>query len=338
MLEISNKTPFETAIVPGLDKDGYDYAAVVIKATFDIQNNNDSLSISENQIPIVFSAEYYGDPENSSIKYESDTALSKKRTDVVLIGHAYSRRGKKEAVDVKLRVGALDKTVRAIGNRRWFKALGFWHTSDPVPFGKMPLLYENAFGGIDTAHSKPAKQGCEKRNPVGTGFCISGKKDHLNGLHLPNIEDPRRLIKKWKDRPPPAGLGFIAPNWEPRVHYAGTYDEIWQKERLPLLPKDFNELFFNSAHPDLISKQYLRGREPVNITNASKDNDLSFYLPEKHFDVSVLIKGEKKEFSPNLDTVIIEPDEQRVMLAWRATIPCFRQFSHINMVGIKEKS
>ena len=34
MLSIRNRTPFEVAIFPGLDREGYDEATVLIKGTF----------------------------------------------------------------------------------------------------------------------------------------------------------------------------------------------------------------------------------------------------------------------------------------------------------------
>lgn len=336
MLEINNRTSFKSSVVPGMDKDGHDYAAVIIKGTFAIQSNNRDLTISDEQVPINFEDIFFGEPGQSSIKYGSDASLTKKGSDIVLIGNAYTNSGNRKWVDVSVTVGHINKTIRVFGDRRWYRSLGSWRASQPIPFDKMPLLYEKAFGGKDLSHTNPARHGLDKRNPVGTGFCVSDNKKHLEGLPLPNLEDPRAYIKSWKDKPNPACFGFIGHDWLPRVKYAGTYDETWQKERCPLLPGDFDDSFFNSAHPDLTSDAYFKGGETVQVVNASRSGNVSFYLPRISFDISMWIKGKKKVHVPKLDTIIIEPDDLRVIVVWRATVPCFREFLYIDSVRIKE--
>jgi len=109
MLDIKNETPFEIGVLPGLDKDGCEYAITVIKGTFDIVKDQDPLPISENQIPIVYADEYFGEVGISSTKYESDTCLRKKGTDILLIGHAFPKNGKARMLDVTLQVGQYKK-------------------------------------------------------------------------------------------------------------------------------------------------------------------------------------------------------------------------------------
>ncbi len=53
MLDINNRTSFKTSVVPGIDKEGHDYATVIIKGTFDIQSNNSTLEMSDEQIADV---------------------------------------------------------------------------------------------------------------------------------------------------------------------------------------------------------------------------------------------------------------------------------------------
>jgi len=337
MLDIRNQTPFDSAVIPCIDKEGYEHATVVIKGTFDIANNNVVLPISEEQVPIVHVDEYYGEPGKSSIRYGSDSSMIKKGCDVVLIGHAYTNGADRKTVDVSLQVGPLRKIIRVFGDRQWTNSLGSWGIVGPVPFDKMPLIYEKAFGGKDDSHSDKFMHKTEQRNPVGTGFCISGNKQKLEGMPLPNLEDPNVLIKSWKDKPTPTGFGFIGSDWMPRKQYVGTYDAGWLKSKCPLLPNDFDDKFFNNANPGLTSSEYLEGGEPVKVLNASKDGDLSFNLPQTCIEISMWIKGEKKKHVPNLDTVIIEPDEQRVIMLWRATIQCNRDFLYIQTVLIDQK-
>ena len=104
-----------------------------------------------------------------------------------------------------------------------------------------------------------------------------------------------------------------------------------------MLPEDFNEHFFNAAEPGLIANGYLQGGENVMVKNASREQDLEFCLPHHQLEIAIWIKGKRQETVPNLDTVIIEPDENRLQIVWRAAIPCFRCFLYIDRVRIREK-
>src|SRR5215469_9031201 len=115
----------------------------------------------------------------------------------------------------------------------------------------MPLLYERAFGGWDCTDEDPQKHRYEPRNPAGTGFRHTHRAE--DEFALPNIEDPAQPFRTYGERPPPAGFGFIAANWLPRLSFAGTYDRAWDDERKPLLPTDFDRRFFNGASTGLIA-------------------------------------------------------------------------------------
>ena len=43
----------------------------------------------------------------------------------------------------------------------------------------------------------------------GTGYVAGRGSELLEGMALPNLEDPNDLISGWKDRPAPAGFGFV---------------------------------------------------------------------------------------------------------------------------------
>ncbi|MCA9727308.1 MAG: DUF2169 domain-containing protein [Candidatus Eisenbacteria bacterium] len=335
MLELVNDTPFAAAILPGLDKEGVQNATVIVKGTFLLPaaGANDP-TIAEEQVPIVGAAEYYGDPEKTSIRYDTDMVPAKPGTDVVLVGCARSARPL-PALDVTLAVGPLKKTVRVFGERRWSRTLGHWSASKPQPFVEMPLVYERAFGGWDTSHDKAEKHDWEPRNPVGTGFNISGDKELLDGMSLPNLEDPADLIGGRKDRPKPAGFGFVGPNWKPRVDFAGTYDQKWLDSRAPLLPDDFDDRFFNSAHPDLIAPRHLAGGEAVAVSNVSKAGPLRFAVPRQTLEIEVTMRGQSSRHTPRLDTLLIEPDANRAVLCWRVTFPCPNQFLYIETIRVR---
>lgn len=342
MLEIRNHTHFETGLAPALGKDGLEYAVLAVKGTFTIPAaaaDGAVPALAEEQVPVLFADEHYGEPGSSSVKYEMDTCLRKRGTDVVLVGSARPRRTARR-VDVGLQAGPLKKVVRVFGDRRWERSLGRWRLSDPEPFDEMPLVWERAFGGRDETHENPRKHALDPRNPVGTGFVARRSPDRLEGLALPNLEDPNQLIGGWNDKPEPAGFGFTARHWQPRVGFGGTYDKAWQDKRCPFLPDDFDERFFNGAPRGLVARTCLQGGEPVrlaNVAGARHDGELRFALPRRAFEITALIKGETVQAGCVLDTVVFEPDADRMMLTWRATIPCPRRFLYIDHVRLRER-
>jgi hypothetical protein len=92
------------------------------------------------------------------------------------------------------------------------------------------------------------------------------------------------------------------------------------EKRSPMLPLDFDERYFNGAHPDLTAKKYFRGGEPVEIVNASSQGTLRFSLPQIKPKVAVISTTlEWTYVEPQFDTLILEPDPSRIIMVWRAT-------------------
>ncbi len=321
MLQTLNNTPFAADIAVFQDKDGQDTAVAVVKATFDI--NPDAVTVAENQAPIVKADQYYGDPALSSLKYASEVTLPKPFTDIVMNGHAYGR-GRTRCL-VSLKVGRYRKTVLVIGDRIYKSLLSLSDKSSPKPFQKLPLIYENAYGGSDVGKSNPDKRQNFPGNPVGKGFFMVGGTKKQSGSQVCNLESPHKSLTGFWKNPRVEGFGYIAPHWKPRSDYQGTFDRKWEQERAPYRPADFNPRFFNAAHPDLITREYLRGGEPVHIENASPEGVLSFNLPLLKPSVIFNLGGQKTTLSPNLDTLILEPDESRFMMIYRAALPCHKK-------------
>jgi hypothetical protein len=280
------------------------------------------LFLSEQQLPVNVAGEPNGPAEQSSYKYEPQCAFTKPATDVILIGHAHACRVNTSDLIVRLRVGPLDKSARVTGDRYWVKSLGMVYMTSPEPFETIPLIYERAFGGWDRSHPDPDKQTFEPRNPVGTGFRSKHGKFE-DGIRLPNLEDPRDILRDYGQTVTPAGFGFTSPHWQPRASFAGTYDERWINERMPLLPGDFDRRFFNAASPGLIANGYLKGDEPVWIDNVSSRGPISFNLPGVRVpECQVhLTAGRQARVQTNLDTVVIDTDEDRLILIWRGYLP-----------------
>jgi hypothetical protein len=317
MWQVDNQTPFSAERAWVRDREGMEIWLVAVKATFDILPDG-TTAIAREQPPVLHLAEHHGVPGNSSVKYDADLVLTKKTTDVLVLGHAHAPPGRAVSqADVGFRVGPVRKTLRVFGDRTWH-AHGL---SAPEPFEKMPLVYERAYGGVDRRSDQPDKD-WDWRNPVGTGFAVSGR--HVDGMKAPNIECPDHPIDSWKDRPTPAGFGAIAGHWQPRVSFAGTYGDHWLQTRQPLLAEDLDDRYFQSAPADQQAPNFLRGGEPVALVGLTPGGELRFTLPKVYFGFETHFHDGSRETHKHrrLHTVILEPDFPRVSLVWHTALPC----------------
>jgi len=321
MLQTANHTPFATGLALFPDEEGIDTVYPIIKASFSV---SDTIALAEKQQPLKYADEYNGEPGASSIKYAAEACPLKPATDVVLIGNAYSPNQHPCAeVDVTLRIGAKEKAVRVFGDRKWKNGAFGVVATKPEEFTEMPLLYERAYGGMDTTKSGQ-EVGCDF-NTAGRGYFHPKSERDAVGTLLPNLEDPRDPIKRYTSNPKPACFAPVSPNWHPRLPYAGTYDERWQKTRAPYLPSDFDLRFFSVAPADLIFSPYLEGGETIEITNATRSGQLRFHLPRIRFDVTLRIAGKSEKTQVYLETVLIEPDANLLSMVWKGKRRCDKQ-------------
>jgi hypothetical protein len=332
---LSNETPYAVERTVIADKDGSDVWVVALKGTFTIGADGKT-AVADTQQAVLPFPEHFGDPLTTSLRYECDLDYTKPTTDVLVHGHAYAPKGRPTTeVDVAIRVGPVSKSLHVVGDRTWREgALGL-KLSEPEPFEKMPIRYERAFGGADLQSDDPKRRGWEPGNPIGTGYSLDGKPRVCQ--LAPNIEAGGASAGLWKPRLWPAGLGPIARHWAPRAKLAGTYDDRWEEERLPLLPKDFDERFFQCAPEDQQPPQYLRGHEEVELHNLTPDGVLRFLLPRVALRFETQMAGEMIRHRARLHTVVIEPDVPRVIMVWHTSLPCRGKKLKITGTTIVEK-
>lgn len=319
MLQVRNQTPFSPGMFLFPDAQGVDTMYVVLKATFSLKGGR--LRVAEKQLPVVAADKYRGEPGQSSLKVASDAHLLKPGTDVLVEGEAHAPQGRPvESCLVQVRVGPVRQVLQVFGDRKWKGGLMSPGLSAPEPFVMMPLVWERAFGGLHVVEKERVLG--ETRNPVGQGFRGKRSGSEMVGRALPNLENPRQLIRSISDVPTPVGVGPVAPSWEPRKSYAGTYDETWQTRRAPYLPRDFNAEFFHVAPPELCARERLKGGEPVELLNLSPEGALRFTLPRCAVDSTVRIAGMPERPPLRLETVHLTPAEGQVCLTWRGAVPC----------------
>jgi hypothetical protein len=319
MLQLQNNTPYQAERAAVVDKDGNQVWVVVVKATYVVRGDG-LTELAPGQEPVCRAPRYAGPPGQSSLLREAELIPEHPGTDVTVLGTAHAPGGQAiSTLDVSVSVGPVRKVLRVVGDRIWTKGVLSPRMTEPASFLTMPVTYERAYGGTSVGPA-PGDGERHPRNPIGAGFAT--RAEALLGRALPNIEDPAALIEKWDSRPSPAGFGPIPADWSPRLEHAGTFDGDWARTRMPLLPTNYDACHAQSAHPDLVAPQALRGGEMAVLENLTSDSPWSFRIPRAYLTVTTFTKGGRVHQEAQLDRVIIEPDAKTVSTVWRAALNC----------------
>jgi hypothetical protein len=332
MWALDNRTSYAAERNWIRDSEGAHRWVVAVKATFDVAVNG-ALKLADEQTPPTLAPEYFGEAGRSSLKWDSDLLAVKPGTDVLLHGDAHAPRGRPvPRVEVRLRVGDIDKVLSVYGERRYTKAATGGGVTTAAPFESRPIRYGEAFGGADLADADPKKHRHDSRNPIGKGFAIDRRR--LEGQPAHCIEYPGADAAKVG----PAGFGPIDSFWSPRLERAGTYDAEWEASRKPLLPKDYDERFAHCAPSEQQLATPLRGGEMVELTNLTPEGLLRFELPRIHLAFTTHIRGRRVEHRAHLATVLLLPEERRLALVWQTALPVTQKDSdYVDSTTIQEK-
>jgi hypothetical protein len=317
-MQFRNTTAATAGWTVGFEADGRELLIVAIKATFNIPPRGEDASLAADQLPLTLADEFTGEPGLSSPRRETDYAHRKPFCDVLLNGSAYGPEGRPiETVMVGLRVGQIVKSFEVVGDRVWRPAAMGIAPTRPQPFQRMRISYDNAFGGTDAAgDDSSGKVVTFEPNPAGRGFASS--KESLLGRPLPNTQEANNPVNDPSKQYPPMSFGPVGRHWWPRRRYAGTYDAAWLDTRAPFWPPDFDYRYFQSA-PEDQQTAYLAGGEPVVLHNLTIDGERVFAVPSVSMPVMFIPKrGAEHLVDAVIDTLLIEPDEERFTITWRA--------------------
>jgi hypothetical protein len=204
------------------------------------------------------------------------------------------------------------------------------------------------FGGPGEADLWRLAKVLYPRNGAGRGYYLDQERGRLDGAAAPNLEDPTdpvtpdRLLSTtttdWIDRPVaacyepidvftfPRAAFLVRPAFDPPsrpVHELGTG---------AVFPEDLTKKFdlrtlgdrrvLNSA-PSGLAVCRLDGRERVSLWNLHARHELlEFDLPDDRPRLVIEPPGVGAlDLEPLLQTVLIEPDEDRVTLTWAGVLP-----------------
>ncbi len=333
-------------VVPGRNDRNEHVFSVLVKRSYRITADGRAERCAVDQELRLIDGYYDdGDPEWSTVQYESEVAPYKLATDVVVIGKAYAPGGvPTERTTVGVQVGTMTKTLVVTGDRRCrYRDGAAPEFTDPEPFTEMEIRYDRAYGGRDEK-SLPDVPFLYPRNFMGAGVVLRNVKEAVEGLALPNIEDPQDLLTpdrlfigepdRWHLQPLPQGFGWRQRTWYPRAALLGSYPPfldagiVTAEERMGLLPKDHVALakqsrlrpmetaFANGASLGMIFSR-LAGDEPVVLGRLTPDGLLKFSLPGDTPAIALDLGQGPKPLEPRLHTVSIRPDDLELDLIWR---------------------
>lgn len=238
-----------------------------------------------------------------------DEAMVKTRAEVLVTGRAYQPGGSPGiGCAVRLEAGPIDKQLYVVGDRHW----GATGPSAPQPFVEMPVTWARAYGGESSAE-----------NPFGLGADTVIDKSGNKRAPLPNIEDPKALIKSRSDKPKPVGFGPIDTRSAVRRRRGGTYDKSWLEKRFPAYPADFDWEFFNVAPSDQRLDEFFEGGETFSIENMHPEKPkLEGRAPRlvgRAFITRLTETGEKefRDIPTKLDTLHLFPDLELGVASYR---------------------
>lgn len=333
-------------IAPGRNARDEHVFSVLVKRTYRIEADRPATR-HEADRPFRLIDEYYdgGDPEWSTVRHESEVAPFKAFTDVVVIAKAYAPGGvPTERMMVGVEVGERRKLLVVTGDRHChFRPNADPVFSDPDPFAEMEIRYDRAYGGRDKK-SVAEIPFVYPRNFMGVGVALKNVEAAVQGLALPNIEDPEDLLTpdrviieepdRWHLQPLPDGFGWRQREWYPRSALLGSFPPfldpgtVTAEEQMGLLPDDhvalakqfrlkpFEARFANGASLGM-SFSDVDGDEPIALGGLTPDGLLKFSLPGDRPRIGLDLGAGVKELEPQLHTVSIRPDDLELDMIWR---------------------
>src|SRR5262249_23637490 len=159
---------------------------VAVKATFTLSAGE--CALASEALPCMGDVFLDDDPDRC-LRTTTDLAPLKPRGECYLVGTCHPPGGRATVSRVGFRVGKISRSLAVLGDRFWPASGIAAEPSAPLPFTSMPLSYEKSFGGPGFA-----------ANPAGKGIAPV-VEDGVSRVPLPNLEDPRALVRARGDRP-----------------------------------------------------------------------------------------------------------------------------------------
>lgn len=305
-IDLDNRTDLDAFLFSGEAGERGLGVVLVAKATYDISGGG---------LERVLDASWPVHLEPLETPYgpfPQDMAHRKPRLDLILLGKAHAPGGEPvQEMEVFLELDDFKYRLAVIGDRVWTPDGDGWVPSAPEPFTELPLTYDLAFGG------KAITEWGElvwPDNPEGKGFCP--EPGEAEGVALPNLEAPGERIADPADRPRVVGTAPYPMTGGLRLSQFSRAGEDGPEAATPL---EVEPLVCNWAHPDLMLDRD-RGYRLLRVSGVSPDGDLTARIPSFPGRITLRHGPDRLQMETLLDTIIIQAEEQRLTLRWRAAV------------------
>lgn len=335
---LDNTSPFEAEFTMSLDQKGHEVVVLAVKGTYDFPTEPGTVApLAAHQLKVLLADVFGPDPARDAPIAENDLAPFKLRCDVLVHGPAFAPRGEPTTqLNVGVRIGGWSKAFSVNGERIWLKSGYGYRISDPRPFTRQDISYNVAWGGVDPVPNDPIDAATCEENPSGKGYYPH--RPEREGAPLPVTAERGNTIMDRHGPHRPMAFGPLGRTWLPRRAHVGTYDDAWLENRMPLMPHDFNQQYFQAAPPDQLIA-YPRGGEPVELVNLSPAGREQMTLPNDRVIVNFVRKvGPVTQKIANLDTVLFLPESGKLCLTWRTRFVTSRDIHDLRSITIRRES
>jgi hypothetical protein len=332
-MKLYNRSPFPIFVMRNAETD---YSTGVLCVCASTHRIEPGLPPAEAQRPIVSS-----DP-----RLPGDAHWTKRGVSVCAEGFVYPSEPHGREGAARLSVGDRAATVLAFGRRVWARgALGLTPTR-PLPFDRVPMRWERAFGGKALRPSRMVKVNgvdvlCPRvldvapDNPDGVGFYVTAEQ--AVDQPLPDLEHDGQRIAAWDDRPEPSCFAPYPLNGALRLRLLDvdvtkielpewgfvdirSFDgRIPRLEDMPLRPEHAERLPSRAA-PRTTFDAVPPGT-PVALSGMCPGGAvLAFTMPPCPVVVATVIGDTETRLVPVLDAIDVDAEAREVRLLWRTKL------------------
>lgn len=272
---------------------------VLTKAAFDFEPNG-SMKMAAPPVEEIIEGDMpAGEDAAGSVRTGSDLVPFKPRAEATCWGYAYAPGGipvprLQARIAIANQTGiTFDKVIDVIGDRTLANP-------NPVPFLKMPLVFERAYGGPGFG-----------ANPVGVGF---GPRANI----LPNLLYP----KGWNRDTEPAVFAPIPSSWGRRSRLMGNQPLNFSGDSVATIPEQLDVAYFQNA-PEDQRLASLEGNEWLLFEHLHpKHSRMTTRLPDIAGMVMAFgFQGADKQIPLRLDSLVIDAEREKCIVTCRGSIP-----------------
>lgn len=306
-----NNTPLQAAMIPSSEEDDRVTALFLCSVTYRITDRG--LQVASGQRPLLL---------GQDLPYPNDAMLLKAAISVCATGFVYPREREARQATAVLTVGSTEAAIEAFGPRVWEQSVisGALVPGRPLPFDRVAMTWENAFGGVTGEPARilqidgeeaflPAHENSYPLNFDGVGFYTDARK----ALHqpLPQLEHPGQLLRSWDDHPEPVCFA-PCPLWSGLRASFVMRDGQFDVSRINKIP--------SRAAPRTTLDRIEPGTMIALAGMLPAGRALSFASPRSPVVVNLTVGGTAERVVPALDAVDIDAEVSEVRLLYRASI------------------